>query len=82
MDSTFINGVTLVTLFVHTVRIRHRWEDSIKTDLTETGHKDADWIHLAQDSVQWQAYVRAVMNSQVPQKVGNFLIISFIHGII
>jgi len=33
-----------------------------------------DWIHLAQDRNQWWALLKMVMNLQVPQKVGNFLI--------
>jgi hypothetical protein len=28
---------------------RHRWEDSIKMDLTEVGQEDMDWINLDQD---------------------------------
>jgi hypothetical protein len=30
-----------------------KWDDNIK----ELGFKDVDWIHLAQDRVQWQALV-------------------------
>jgi hypothetical protein len=33
-------------------RPRHRWEDSIKLDLTEVRIDGANWIHLAQDRVQ------------------------------
>lgn len=33
-------------------RLRHRWDDSIKKDIRETGFKDADGIQLAQDIVQ------------------------------
>ncbi|KAJ4445591.1 hypothetical protein ANN_12272 [Periplaneta americana] len=43
-------------------RLRHRWEDNIKMDLREVGYDDRDWIDLAQDRDQWQAYVRAAMN--------------------
>jgi hypothetical protein len=30
-------------------RSRHRWEDSIKMDLSEIGWGGMDWIDLAQD---------------------------------
>jgi len=32
-----------------------------------------EWIHLAERMVQWQALVNTVINSNVPQKVGNYL---------
>jgi hypothetical protein len=35
-------------------RSRHRWEDNIKLDFRELGIDGANWIHLAQDRVQWQ----------------------------
>jgi len=38
-------------------RPRHRWEDNIKMDLREIGMDGVDWIWLARDSVQWQAFV-------------------------
>jgi hypothetical protein len=47
-------------------RSRHRWEDNIKMDLREIGMDGANWIRLAQDSVQWRAFVNTVMNLQVP----------------
>jgi hypothetical protein len=34
-------------------RPRRRWEDNIKMDLRETGIDGENWIHLAQDRVQW-----------------------------
>jgi hypothetical protein len=48
------------------VRPRCRWEDNIKMDLSVIGINGANWIQLAQDSVQWQAFVNTVMNLQVP----------------
>jgi hypothetical protein len=39
----------------------------------EIGREDVDWIHLAQDRVQWQVLVNRVMNLRFPQKEGNFL---------
>jgi hypothetical protein len=47
-------------------RPRHRWEDNIKMDLGEIGIDGANWIQLAQDRVQWRAFVNMVMNLQVP----------------
>jgi hypothetical protein len=45
---------------------RHRWEDNIKMDLWEIGINRANWIWLAQDTVQWWAFMRMVTNFQVP----------------
>jgi hypothetical protein len=47
-------------------RPRCRWEDNIKMDLGEIGINGANWIWLAQDRVQWQAFVNTVMNLWVP----------------
>ena len=47
-------------------RPRHRWEDNIKIDLREVGCDPGEWIDLAEDRGQWQAYIRAVMNLWVP----------------
>jgi hypothetical protein len=47
-------------------RPRHRWEVNIKLDLREIGIDGANWIQLAQDRVQWWAFVNMVMNLQVP----------------
>jgi hypothetical protein len=47
-------------------RPRRRWEDNIKLDLKETGIDGVNWIQLAQDRVQWQAFVNTVMNLWVP----------------
>jgi hypothetical protein len=48
------------------VRPRHRWEDNIKLDLREKVTDEANWIWLAQDMVQWWAFLNMVMNLQVP----------------
>jgi hypothetical protein len=45
---------------------RHRWENSIRMDLRETGWEGVDWIHLAHDMDQWQALMNMVMNFWVP----------------
>jgi len=35
-------------------RPKHRWEDNIKMDLREIWINGVNWIHLAQDRVQWR----------------------------
>jgi hypothetical protein len=47
-------------------RPRRRWKDNIKMDLKEIGTDGANWIRLAQDRVQWWAFVNKVMNLRVP----------------
>jgi hypothetical protein len=46
-------------------RPRRRWKDNIKMDLREIGMDGANWIRLAQDRVQWRAFVNTVMNLRV-----------------
>jgi hypothetical protein len=40
--------------------------DNIKIDLGEIGIDGANWIRLAQDRIQWRAFVKTVMNFWVP----------------
>jgi hypothetical protein len=47
-------------------RPRRRWEDNIKMDLTEIEINGSNWIRLAQDRVQWRAFMNAVMKLRVP----------------
>jgi hypothetical protein len=47
-------------------RPRRRWEDNIKMDFREGGIEGANWIRLAQDRVQWRAFVSMIMNLRVP----------------
>jgi hypothetical protein len=47
-------------------RPRHRWEDNIKMDHREIVIDGANWIRLAQDRVQWRAFVNTVTNLRVP----------------
>jgi hypothetical protein len=47
-------------------RPRRRWEDNIKMDLREIGIDGANWIRLAQDRIQWRAFVNTIMNLRVP----------------
>jgi hypothetical protein len=53
-------------------RLRRRWEDNIKMDLGEIGIDGANWIRLAQDRVQWRAFVKMVMNLRVQFESGIF----------
>jgi hypothetical protein len=47
-------------------RPKRRWEDNIKMDLWEIRIDGANWIRLAQDRVQWRAFVNTMMNLRVP----------------
>ena len=47
-------------------RPRRGWEDNTKMDLREVGCDPGDWTARAEDSDQWRAYLRAVMNLRVP----------------
>jgi hypothetical protein len=42
-------------------RPRRRWEGNIKLDLREIWIEGANWIRLAQDRIQWWAFVNTVM---------------------
>jgi hypothetical protein len=45
---------------------KRKWEDSIRVDLREIGWEGVDWMHLVQESDQWQARVNTVMNLRIP----------------
>jgi hypothetical protein len=47
-------------------RPRRRWEVNIKIHLLEIGIDGANWIWLAQDRVQWRAFLNTVMNLRAP----------------
>jgi hypothetical protein len=47
-------------------RHRCRWEDNSKMSRTEIGIDGVIWIQLAQDRVQWRAFVNTVMNLRFP----------------
>jgi hypothetical protein len=46
-------------------RPRRRWKDNIEMDLKEIGWEGVEWIHLAQDVVQWRAVMKTVMKLRV-----------------
>jgi hypothetical protein len=46
-------------------RPRRRWEDNIKLDLSEIGIDGVNWIRLAQDKIQWRAFLNTVLNLRV-----------------
>jgi hypothetical protein len=47
-------------------RTRCRWEDNINMDPRDIGIDGASWMRLAQDRVQWRAFVNTVMNLRIP----------------
>jgi hypothetical protein len=54
-------------------RPRRRWEDNNKMNFQEVGCGGMDLIELDQDRGRWRALLNAVMNLQIPYKVGNLL---------
>jgi hypothetical protein len=53
-------------------RHRCRWDGNIKMNLKDIGWSSLNWIHLAQDKVQWRALVNTIM-TLVTLNVGKFL---------
>jgi len=45
---------------------RITWEDNIKMDIREIRNNGASWIQLAQNKLQWQAFVNTEMNLRIP----------------
>jgi hypothetical protein len=45
--------------------LRRRMEDNDNIYLREVGLEGVDWVHLAQDKYQWQAFVNIVMKLRV-----------------
>jgi len=43
-----------------------RWEDNIRTDISEIVWEGMDWIHLVQNWGHWRALVNTVTNIRVP----------------
>jgi hypothetical protein len=50
-----------------------RWEYDSEMEIKEIRWEDVDWIHLAQDRVQWWGLVNVVVNLHVPCNVEGFL---------
>jgi hypothetical protein len=46
----------------------HALSNGKRHDLREIGMEGANWIRLAQDRVQWRAFVDTVMNLRVPRE--------------
>jgi hypothetical protein len=46
-------------------KARDHWED-LGVDLREIGVYGSNWIWLAQDRVQWRAFVNTIINLRVP----------------
>jgi hypothetical protein len=46
-------------------RSRRRWEDNIKMNFREIGIDGAKWIRMAQERVQWWAFLNTLMNLRV-----------------
>jgi hypothetical protein len=65
-------------------RPRHKWVDTTKINIKETGFEDMDFVHLAQ---RW-VVVNTVMNLWIPQKAAEWLLASqwllqhgYVHGL-
>jgi hypothetical protein len=53
-------------------RRKRRWEDNIKMDLREIGIDGSNCIQMAEDRVQWRAFVNTVINFGFHKKAGYF----------
>jgi hypothetical protein len=47
-------------------RSKRSWDDNLKMDIREIGTDGSNWIWLAQDRVQWRAFVNTVISLRVP----------------
>jgi hypothetical protein len=47
-------------------RIRGRWDYNIKMDIRYIGCTGMDWIHLAEDTIQWLIVMNSVMSIWIP----------------
>jgi hypothetical protein len=45
---------------------RRKWEDYVRMDVRKIGWKAVEWMHLAQDRIQWRVLVNMVMNLRLP----------------
>jgi hypothetical protein len=68
-DEKCVQGFSRIIWREETIRKTwHRWEDNIRTDLTEMSWKVVDLMHLTQDRDQWRALVNTVMKVWVVWK--------------
>jgi hypothetical protein len=51
-----------------------KWKDNIKMDLKEIVYEGMDWLHLAQDAVQWHGLVNMYWTSDFI-KIRHFLLV-------
>ena len=47
------------------VRLRRKWEDNIRTNLTEIGINTRNWVDSAQNMNYWRAFVNLALNLRV-----------------
>jgi hypothetical protein len=66
-------GEVLTGFWLGGSKARDHWEDlgvggrvTLRRTLERLGVDEANWILLAQDRVQWRAFVNMVMNLRVP----------------
>jgi hypothetical protein len=45
---------------------RHRYEDNIRMDLKESVLECVNWMHVVEETDQWRAVVKTVMNLRFP----------------
>jgi hypothetical protein len=55
-------------------RLRRRWVDNIKMNLSEVGWDGVDWMDMSQDRNQRRALVNTVLNLRVPRNAGKFFL--------
>jgi hypothetical protein len=53
-------------------RPRCRWKDNTNTNLEGKACEITEWLHLAQDHVQWRGFFNTEMSLSVPYKAENF----------
>jgi hypothetical protein len=72
MWSAWGRGKVFTGFWLAGPKARGHWEDLAVggritlMDLREMGINGTNWIQLAEDRVQWRAFVHTVMNPQVP----------------
>jgi len=65
VDLTLGSWVPALLLKCHQ-KTERRWGDNIRMYLREIGWEVVDWMHLAQDRVQWRTLVKTVVDLRVP----------------